>query len=778
MQSHASKRAHPSSPDSDVLLLEIGREAGGLKISLSTREKGQVDTVRQVEEVGVSLDRINNRCQRIIETLNAANRNGRLTSALLATLKDTGQLFRDELFSVNIKQQLNVSRARHIILSLDDHLVHIPWELLNDGDMFLSQRFAVGRVVRTRHPVAANRQRILRSPLKFLVLADPAGDLKSAYEEGIYLRDIAEHLKDKLQVTFRSGNVNPDFIRAKLRDFDLVHFAGHADYDSHRPDLSGWRLGSERLTASQVIKMAGTGAMPSLVFANACQSARSETPGIRNDLLQQLYGLANAFILSGVKHYLGTFWEIPDQSSQSFAAAFYQHLLAGNSVGRALQKARKTLIDASGEDNIVWASYLLYGDPTIAYLQDGRQSNTLDAETDDPQTITGTHVVAELRSPEEVIHFDSSEPEKSKKTIWGWGVLLLLVLILGWVWLNSYRSTEIHQYEQRVQAAFSAGDYKRVADLCRTLKDRQPQRILSHLMLGNVNFSQGKLESASRYFQDAIDSRYGTDNEKAEAFIGLGRIASVNGQVDKALTFYEQAARLAPSNERPYLAQAMVLEQQGKLEAVNALLQKAGRLSNDPGSVAALTSHVQARAAFMVDQKRLERIDRLIEELSGLAQRPDRANAAITTRQDTLSIWMMDMASVGYHLQEGRAVMLTSACVGLLLEDQRVSVVERALMDKLLEELKLGSGPMAEPSALLSLGRLVAARLIVFGRLVNDGGRTHASMRCVDVETGEIKAVVNQEFTATAPIADMALKLTHALMEKLQSVYSLPSLGN
>ena len=113
--------------------------------------------------------------------------------------------------------------------------------------------------------------------------------------------------------------------------------------------------------------MGGLQPMPSLVFSNACQSGHSGEWRIGEEDEQQIFGLANAYLLSGVQHYIGTFWEILDEPSSQFAKLFYGSLSQGESVGEAVRKAREKLIEAHGEETIVWAGYMVYGDPTFAF---------------------------------------------------------------------------------------------------------------------------------------------------------------------------------------------------------------------------------------------------------------------------------------------------------------------------------------------------------------------------------------------------------------------------
>ena len=122
------------------------------------------------------------------------------------------------------------------------------------------------------------------------------------------------------------------------------------------------------LKAGEFMKMSQSGIMPALVFSNACQSARTEEWTLQTHFHDEIFGLANALILSGVKHYIGTFWEILDEPGRMFALEFYKHLFAGLTVGEAMRRARITLINTYGEESLVWASYLLYGDPTFNYM--------------------------------------------------------------------------------------------------------------------------------------------------------------------------------------------------------------------------------------------------------------------------------------------------------------------------------------------------------------------------------------------------------------------------
>ncbi len=102
---------------------------------------------------------------------------------------------------------------------------------------------------------------------------------------------------------------------------------------------------------------------PPIVFANACKSGTEalETERIYQD---EIAGIASGFLMGGIKNYIGTFTYVNDVTSVEFAVEFYKKLVTqGETVGSSLTYARKFIYEKYGESDIIWASYMLYGDP-------------------------------------------------------------------------------------------------------------------------------------------------------------------------------------------------------------------------------------------------------------------------------------------------------------------------------------------------------------------------------------------------------------------------------
>ncbi len=757
-------------PELKVLQLEISQEEDHLKISATEGSAGEVSTIRHYEEMPIPRERIGGLCREIVETLNSVNRRGRITREVLVKLREVGQLFCDELFTPEVKDKVRKAESDHLILQLDDQLVHIPWELIHDGQQFLCQKFNMGRLVKTRQTVLGTRSRSLGRPFKMLVLVDPRGDLEGAYREGTELRDFMDRFKDNVSVSFRSSDITADFIRQKIRNFDLIHFAGHAEYHPENPADSGWRLSDGIFSARDIMKLAGTAAMPALVFSNACQSARTEEWRIKEEFQEEIFGLANAFILSGVKHYIGTFWEILDEPSSRFALECYRHALSGMTVGEAVRQARMSLIKDYGEETIVWASYLLYGDPTFNYTD---QVMAAEAGPELSQPEKAPSLEGLVRAREQVIDFGEKEASKKKAKWAGLAAGILAVLLFLLFGYPGFLGNNLEELERSAVTSYQAGKFDEAMTASKTLAEKSSKLSSPHVIQGSIYLRQGKPDEAEKAFQQALQAAKGADSQKAEAMVGPGRIASIRNQPDKALAHYQKASELAPGSRTGYVSQAFVLEAKGNYSEALSLFEKAGKAeTRDPG-LAAVTNEMRKKVALAKDQEKQERIDRLVKELVESAKAPPRALPSDGWTSAPLTLWIMDFQKQGYSLQEGEERLLAAGLSDALIEKSRVQLVERGILDKLLEELKLGTSQLADRNAALSLGRILAAKLVLFGQVVYSGPQTQVSLRVVETETGRISATVSESFGSAVPVSGVTGKLSKDLLDKLDKLYPL-----
>jgi len=288
---------------------------------------------------------------------------------------------------------------RPVVFETDRAMAKIHWEMMarsvDDPDgQPLALQVPVSRQLRTSYSPPPGVERVARWPLRALVIGDP-GDpaaghaLPGAREEA---EQVAAMLREKgLDVELMIGaEVGPPDgqrrpVRAARRldvlnrlmegGFDLLHFAGHGDFDPLNPARTGWVFKGGLLTARELERI---DLAPGLVVANACLSARTSetlaggaTVGVSRSEAELLPGLADEFFRRGVRNYVGTAWEVNDLGAVLFAQKFYDALIPsadddGNepaTVGGALLAARTALRAEESRFGALWAAYQHYGDP-------------------------------------------------------------------------------------------------------------------------------------------------------------------------------------------------------------------------------------------------------------------------------------------------------------------------------------------------------------------------------------------------------------------------------
>lgn len=310
-----------------------------------------------------SPERVEELSAEMLAGLERANRVRTLSGANLANLRLAGEELHRMLLPAALGARLRGTTG-NLTLAIDAELAAIPWELLYDGEQFLCRRFDVGRLLCTDWQTQAMvwRPLELQAPLRMLVIcADSRGDLDRLDEECTGLLNSLDTQPERLSVRLLRAQ-DLETVRRSLKSYDIVHFAGHADYDPQEPGGAGWHLPDGKLTADEIAQLGTARPMPFLVFSNACQTGLAGP--WRRDRQGRVLGLAGAFLVSGSRFYVGTQWELVDGIGARVAAHFYDSLVRGANVGAALRAARLRVVEEEGEDSLGWATYVLYGDPS------------------------------------------------------------------------------------------------------------------------------------------------------------------------------------------------------------------------------------------------------------------------------------------------------------------------------------------------------------------------------------------------------------------------------
>ena len=92
---------------------------------------------------------------------------------------------------------------------------------------------------------------------------------------------------------------------------------------------------------------------------------------------------------------------------------------------------------------------------------------------------------------------------------------------------------------------------------------------------------------------------------------------------------------------------------------------------------------------------------------------------------------------------------LTARVAATIKNKGYYNIVERQRLLLVLDELNLGTSMLADDTTRLKLGRMLGARLMVFGGCLVFAGQMRLDLRLVDVETGGVMKSVEKTVSAT-----------------------------
>jgi hypothetical protein len=150
-------------------------------------------------------------------------------------------------------------------------------------------------------------------------------------------------------------------------DVGLLHFACHNTFRAEAGG-SSIAMGGGPFVPGLLNRAVTTRSLAQrspLVFINACRTAGAIPEYTR------LMGWAEQFMAAGAGAFVGTLWAVRSDSALTFAEAFYDALLAGQTLGQAGRTARLTT--AANVSDPTWLAYTVYGDPAAGaeHLQAG-----------------------------------------------------------------------------------------------------------------------------------------------------------------------------------------------------------------------------------------------------------------------------------------------------------------------------------------------------------------------------------------------------------------------
>lgn len=234
-------------------------------------------------------------------------------------------------------------------------LHYLPFNALSFGEGYLVDRVNI-RVLQTASILKFLKSRPTQINPSILImgnpnLGDPKFDLKYAQDEA---QSIAK-IMSKATLLLRD-EAKASFITENAAQFNMIHFAAHAIFDSDNPLNSALLLAKDNssdgwLRAGDLYNL---NLNADLVTLSACETALGNiTKG------DDVIGFTRGFLYAGAGTIISTLWKVDDQATKDLMMDFYTNL-HGMEKGEALRQAQLNTKKTYAHP-FYWAAFQLTG---------------------------------------------------------------------------------------------------------------------------------------------------------------------------------------------------------------------------------------------------------------------------------------------------------------------------------------------------------------------------------------------------------------------------------
>lgn len=343
------------------VILRMPGEAGGHGLSIQATSHAPADIVGRLCERARALEDAVASSHGETRDSRDAGRGAAPEIGGIAAARSIGEELYDLVIPRNIHSYLEHVQCS---LTISTNDLDLPLELLHLGDelSFLSlhrpiSRMPLGTSAERSHRTLRRSSR--RPNIRFLLIgANGRNDLPSVPGEIQRIRDeLTRSFDDTVEVDVPPATRQSLYDAIRSGNYHVIHFAGHGEYDPDEPARSSLVLDDGVLRAGTIeSNLQGN----PVVFLNGCKTTASARSG-RNSVAPA-EGLSAAFIYGGALGCIGNAWPVHDGVAAEFAVSFYKHLIAGDTLGKAMLRARGEMF-GHHRTRLTWAGFVLFGNP-------------------------------------------------------------------------------------------------------------------------------------------------------------------------------------------------------------------------------------------------------------------------------------------------------------------------------------------------------------------------------------------------------------------------------
>ena len=212
------------------------------------------------------------------------------------------------LYNILIRQIEDYISNKELIIIPYKLLHNIPFICLKDKDYLLDKYIIT--IVQSGSSIKYIQNNFSQETKNYLVIGNPTEDLIESEKEAIFISNILE------TTPILKGDADKNKILDLIDDKQIIHFAGHANFNNENPLLSGLKLSDEYLYIEDIEKL---DLNTELIVLSACETGKVS---IGNS--DEVEGFVKYLHINGTKYIIASLWPISDSATKELFRIFYQ----------------------------------------------------------------------------------------------------------------------------------------------------------------------------------------------------------------------------------------------------------------------------------------------------------------------------------------------------------------------------------------------------------------------------------------------------------------------
>jgi tetratricopeptide (TPR) repeat protein len=337
---------------------------------------------------------------------------------------------------------------------------------------------------------------------------------------------------------------------------------------------------------------------------------------------------------------------------------------------------------------------------------------------------------------------------------------------------------EIVGKEGLSQVYAQKGQPDKAMSMAREVEGKAGDRAYSHVVQGDLLYSQNKSKEAEAEYRKAIEKPGGNPTHRATAYNRLGRIYAARGDYSKSQGMYDQAVSLDPYYVEATSNKGMTYERQGQWDKALESYRKAQTIDHADPFAATLAANANKMILMEKDPDRRRLIESQIDTYArnyqdGVTLSKQNGDDPWTSGAVIQMMLLEPLETGGLSIRDGFPRVLTLHLAEMLNSSGRLAIVEPIVMERVIRKVGLSTSDLANPDISLKLARACGAKLIARGTLYHLIEGTLLKYKLIDTVANQESQEISRQFASAATLSKDMHWLNREMLLAIMGKYPL-----